>query len=201
MPKSDGYGQNVQYPVLSDSPNIETAFQTAVNGIVPQTVMRFANANARAAALINEFSPRPGMITYLIAEDRYEGRMADNTWQPLSPGPWQPLSLKSGFSVQSGSPGFRVVNGVVQLRGRLRRTNGGQFSTGTDWVFATLPEAVRPSTASYWVTPVEMGAGIYYGRTELSPTSGELLIQTPPGATSTTNGLKWTGLDGLSYSL
>ncbi|WP_425837352.1 hypothetical protein [Streptomyces fractus] len=201
MPKNDGYAQNVQYPVLSDAPNIETAFQTLVNGVVPQTVMRFTNANARAAALVGDYAPRPGMLTYLISEDRYDGRMQDGSWQPLSPGPWIPLTLKSGYSVQSGSPGYRVVNGTVFLRGRIKRTNSGQFSTGTDWIFATLPKSILPSTAQYWVTPVEMGAGIYYGRTELSPTTGELLLVTPPGATSTKNGLTWSGLDGLSYAL
>ncbi|MFF3312470.1 hypothetical protein [Streptomyces sp. NPDC002952] len=180
---------------------METALQTLVNGVVPLGTLRFANANARAAALIGDYAPRPGMITYLIAEDRYEGRMADGSWQPLSPAPWQPLTLKTGFSVHSGSPGYRVVNGSVQLRGRIKRTNGGQFSTGTDWVFATLPADVRPATFSYWITPVEMGAGIYYGRTQLDSDTGELMIQTPPGATSTSNGLKWSGLDGLSYSL
>lgn len=201
MPKNDGYAQNVQYPVLSDAPNVETAFQTLVNGVVPLGTMRFANANARSAALVGDYKPRPGMITYLIAEDRYEGRMADGTWAPLTPGPWIPLALRSGYSVHSGSPGYRIVNGTVQLRGRIRRTNNGQFGTGTDWVFATLPASVRPSTYSYWITPVEMGAGIYYGRTQLDSDSGELMIQTPPGATSTSNGLKWSGLDGLSYSL
>ncbi|KUF18862.1 hypothetical protein AT728_07460 [Streptomyces silvensis] len=141
------------------------------------------------------------MITYLSGEDRYDARMSDGTWQPITPGPWKPLDLKSGYSVQSGSPGYRVVNGIVHLRGRIRRTNGGQFSTGTDWTFATLPSSVRPETAQYWVTPVEMGAGIYYGRTELSPTTGELMVVTPPGASSTTNGLKWTGLDGITYGI
>jgi hypothetical protein len=172
-----------------------------VNGTVAQTVLRFDTANARAAALVGAYAPRPGMVTYLIAEDRYEGRMFDGTWQPLTPGPWQPLTLNSGFSVHSGSPGYRVVNGSVQLRGRIKRTNGGQFSTGTDWTIAVIPASVRPATYSYWVTPVEMGAGIYYGRTQLNSDTGELTIQTPPGATSTANGLHWSGLDGLSYSL
>ncbi|MDX2575901.1 hypothetical protein PV332_10455 [Streptomyces scabiei] len=201
MPGNDGYAQNVSYPVLGDAPNIETAFQTLVNGVVPLGVLRFSNANARAATLVGDYAPRPGMLTYLVAEDRYEGRMSDGTWQTLTPGPWQPLTLKSGFSVQSGSPGYRVINGLVHLRGRIRRTNNGQFATGTDWTVATLPASIRPETTQYWVTPVEIGAGIYYGRTQLDYDTGDIVVQTPPGATSTTNGLKWTGLDGLSYSL
>lgn len=202
MPKGDDYGQNVPYALLSDGkPNIETLTKSLVNGVVPLTVMRFDNANARSAALTGATKPVPGMITYLAAEDRWDGRQADGTWTPLSPGPWKPLSLKSGIVANSGSPGYRVFNGMVFLRGRLSRSNGKQFATGTDWALANLPSSVRPSTFSYWITPVEMGAGIYYGRTELHSDSGDLILNTPPGATSTTDGLTWTGLDGLCYSL
>ncbi|MET7939642.1 hypothetical protein [Streptomyces sp. NPDC005302] len=201
MPKNDSYSQGVQTPVLGDSPDIEVALSTLAAGIVPKTIMRFADANARAAALTGTTKPVPGMVTYLIAEDRYDGRMGDGTWQALTPGNWQPITTNTGVAAQSGSPGYRVINGIVHLRGRFRRTNNGQFATGTDWSIATLPSAIRPETDQYWVTPVEIGAGIYYGRTQLNYDTGLIIVQTPPGATSTSNGLHWTGIDGLSYSL
>ncbi|MFD9205964.1 hypothetical protein ACFVZM_06750 [Streptomyces sioyaensis] len=201
MPSFDGYSQKVPYPNLTDAADIETAMQSLVNGVVPQTVMRFASASARAAALVNGFVPKPGMITYLIAEDRYDGRMADGSWQPLSPSGWKPLTPASGMVTQSGSPGYQVVNGSVQLRGRFARASGGQYTTGTDWLLTTIPSAYRPPTYQYWVTPVEMGAGIYYARTELAYDTGQIIVQVPPGSTSTTNGLHWAGIDGLTYSL
>ncbi|MFF4478685.1 hypothetical protein ACFY1A_16945 [Streptomyces sp. NPDC001520] len=200
MPKNDLFGQGVQYPALSDVPDIETALGGIVNGLVGRTVLRFANANARAAALTGSSAPVPGMITYLVAEDRYDARMADGTWQPLSPGPWKPLSLSTGMVTHSGNPGYSLTNGMVSLRGRLARSNGGQYTTGTTWQLATLPSAYRPTANMYMVTPIEIGAGIYYGRTEIL-TTGEINVITPPGSTSTVNGMHWTGLDGLSYSL
>lgn len=200
MPKSDAYSQGVQYPALSDAPNIETQMQTLVNGVVPRVVMVFADANARAAALTGATKPTAGMITYLKAEDRYEARMADGSWQMLTPGPWKPFTIKNDMAAHSGSPGASLTNGVVQLRGRLRRLNNGQFSTGTTWELGTLSSAYRPSANMYFITPVEIGAGIYYGRTEIL-TDGSINVITPPGASSTTNGLKWTGLDGITYSV
>ncbi|MYW28313.1 hypothetical protein [Streptomyces sp. SID2119] len=201
MPTSDGYGQGVQYPVLSDAPNIELAFQTAVHSLASRSVMRFANANERSAVLKGQFAPVPGMVTYLIAEDRYYARMKDGSWQPLTPEPWKPLTLKSGFVAESGSPGYRVMNGLVHLRGRIARTGNGRFTTGTEWTIANLPAAVRPSTWSYWVTPVEIGASIYFSQTKFEASTGDITVVVPPGQTSTTNGLHWTGLDGCSYSL
>ncbi|MFI0211964.1 hypothetical protein ACH4OV_25250 [Streptomyces diastaticus] len=201
MPKTDSYSQNVRYPLLSDAPNIETDTAAIVNGIVPLTVMRFSNANARAAALSGSVSAKPGMVTYLVSEDRFDGRMQDGSWQALTPQPWKPLTIKSGFVARSGSPGYRVVNGIVHLRGRIERSNGGRFTTGEDWVIANIPAAVRPATYSYWVTPVEMGAGIYYARTQLNADTGDIMVQVPPGQTNNTGGLHWVGLDGCTFSL
>ncbi|MGW1551600.1 hypothetical protein, partial [Streptomyces sp. NPDC002346] len=144
MPKADGYGQNVQYPVLSDAPNIETAFQTAVNGMVALGVLRFANANERAATLIGTYAPRPGMITYLIAEDRWDRYDGDKKWRPMSPGPWKTITFASGYSANGGSPGYRLINGEVQLRGSFRRTNGTDLPATVETTFTTLPTEARP---------------------------------------------------------
>ncbi|GAA1064680.1 hypothetical protein [Streptomyces asiaticus] len=201
MPKNDLWGQGVQYPALSDVPDIETALGGIVNGIVGRTVMRFANANARAAALTGSSAPVPGMITYLLAEDRYDVRMANNTWQTLTPGPWQVLPFASGIGADGGSPGYRSVNGDVQLRGRVNRTNGGRFtySNAADWLLATLPTAVRPSSTEYWTQAVEIGAGTYYCRLELR-SDGSLIARIPPEADGTTGGLHWISI-AWRYSL
>lgn len=159
MPNPDSYGQQVQYPALSDAPNIETATSTMVNGIVPLTVMRFANANARSAALSGTSSPRPGMITYLIAEDRWDRYEADNVWRPMSPGPWKPLTFASGYGAEAGSPGYRIVNGSVELRGVFRKTSGAALTVGTQTTFATLPSEAQPTASRAFYTPASSGAG------------------------------------------
>ncbi|CAO0836099.1 Phage tail protein OS=Streptomyces microflavus OX=1919 GN=Smic_81170 PE=4 SV=1 [Streptomyces microflavus] len=85
MPTTDGYGQKVPYPVMSDAPNIELAFQGAVNALTKQTVLRFANANERSAMLMGAFAAVPGMLSYLIAEDRWDQFDGDGVWRPLTP--------------------------------------------------------------------------------------------------------------------
>ncbi|CAM5387655.1 hypothetical protein SMICM304S_02375 [Streptomyces microflavus] len=84
MPTTDGYGQKVPYPVMSDAPNIELAFQGAVNALTKQTVLRFANANERSATLMGAFAAVPGMLSYLIAEDRWDQFDGDGVWRPLT---------------------------------------------------------------------------------------------------------------------
>jgi hypothetical protein len=200
MPRNDAYSQGVQYPVLGDSPDIEVATQTIVNGIVPKTVMRFANANARAAALSGEAAPVPGLITYLIAEDRFDRRDGDGVWRPLSPGPWKPLALSSGYSANSGSPGYRIVNGDVHLRGTIGRSNASALATNTVTQFATLPTEARPvggfrffTVPTQWTT--NGGATYIHGRVEVEP-DGKVSYLLPIGSRS-----EWVGLDSIRFSI
>lgn len=69
MPGTDNYSQNITYPKLGDAPNIESPLASLVNGITPQTIMRFPSASARSARLT---SPVAGMVSWLAAEGRFE---------------------------------------------------------------------------------------------------------------------------------
>ncbi|MEU3729999.1 hypothetical protein AB0E81_11400 [Streptomyces sp. NPDC033538] len=200
MPRNDAYSQGIQYPVLGDAPDIEVATQTIVNGVVPQTVMRFANANARAAALTGDAKPVPGMITYLIAEDRWDRRDGDGVWRPLSPGPWKPMTLSSGYSANSGSPGYRIVNGDVLLRGTISRSNGAELATNTVTQFGTLPSEARPiSGYRFFTVPTQWtvtgGVTYIHGRVEIEP-DGKMSFLLPIGSRSA-----WVGLDGIRFSI
>ncbi|MGW0566062.1 hypothetical protein [Streptomyces tauricus] len=198
MSTLDSYGQNIPAPTLGDEPNIETLIPT-VNAVVQRSVMRFQNATARAAVLTGPLAPVHGMLTDLIDEDRID-RWDGTRWNPITPGPWHAFPVGSGIVAHSGSPGYRYVNGKVEFRGRFARTGGGQFSTGTDWLIGTMPVGWRPPSYTYWIVPVEIGAGIYYARAEIRD-NGQIIAYTPPGATSTTNGMKWLGLEDSSYPL
>jgi hypothetical protein len=206
MPSNDSYGQGVQYPVLSDTPNIETATATLVNGVVPLSVMRFANANARAAALTGASTPRPGMITYLIAEDRWEARQGDNTWLLLSDGPWTPLAFSSGYAANAGSPGWRrKAGGGIELRGTVKRSNNGNLITdGTIVQFATLPSAVAPATGRYYVTGsnrvTTSGVTHYTARVEVGSDAALRYTVEAGGGTGTTQSPPWFALDGIQFS-
>ncbi|MGW6946199.1 hypothetical protein ACWGHD_04650 [Streptomyces xanthophaeus] len=69
---TDAYGQGTQVASLTDAPNAQT-LATNLAAMAGQTVMRFANAAARAAAIT---SPVAGMVAYLVSEKRityYDG--------------------------------------------------------------------------------------------------------------------------------
>lgn len=206
MPGNDAYNQSVQYPVLGDAPDIEIATKGIVNGIVPLTVMRFANANARAAALSGTTKPVPGMITYLIAEDRWEGYQGDKTWLLLSDGPWQPLTMASGFSAFAGSPGWRKkAGGGIELRGRIIKSNKGNLDDTSDLVkFASIPTAVAPGSTRYFITPSKRvttsGVTRYTARVGVM-TDGSLQYNVEAGGgTGNSADPAWFGLDGIQFS-
>lgn len=206
MPKDDKYGQNVQYPVLADVPNIETALATLVNGVVPLTVMRFDNANARAAALTGASKPVPGMITYLVAEDRYEGRMADGSWLLLSDGGWVPLNYASGYTAFGGSPGWRrKAGGGIELRGRLQRTNGGNLvDDGTETTMATIPASVAPASNRIYLVATSRktvsGVTRYTARVVVQPSGVISYTVEFGGGTGTSADPAWVCLDGIQFS-
>lgn len=195
MTAADGYSQNIPVPSLGDAPNIE-ALKALVDALASPGILRYQNATARAVAIP---TPVHGMLTDLIDEDRID-RWDGTRWNPITPGPWHAFPYATGIGAHSGSPGYRYVNGKVEFRGRFRRTNSGQFTTANDWLLGTMPVGWRPSSYTYWIVPIEMGAGIYYGRAEVHD-DGTIIAQTPPGSTSTTNGMHWLGLEDSSYPL
>ncbi|MFJ6636574.1 hypothetical protein ACIQMR_35200 [Streptomyces sp. NPDC091376] len=208
MPGTDGYGQNVPRPVLGDAANIETAMAALVNGVVPLTVMRFANANARAAAFDSEFPLVPGMVTYLIAEDRWEARRSDGTWLLLSDGPWQPLSYASGYVANAGAPAWRQkAGGGIELRGRIMKSGGANFTADNQWrVFATLPTVARPAAARYFIAAARHtvdgdNQSHQTARVQVA-TDGEMSFGVELGGGTGIPGSDpaWFSLDGIQFS-
>lgn len=158
MPLFDSKGQQIPYPVLTDKPNAQTAFQNLVEAVTPKVVMSFASASVRGATLPD---PTAGMVSWLIDVKRlevYDG----GAWVAFSVGTsvWKPLDLASGYSEadnnNQGPCEYRIVNlsGVdaVMFRGGFHITytsdgrppnwdgvRGGQFTT------TVLPSAFHPA--------------------------------------------------------
>ncbi|MFD6364491.1 hypothetical protein ACFWFX_32310, partial [Streptomyces roseolus] len=154
MPGVDDFGQNVPHPLLTDPPNIEAAVGNPVAAMVPRLNMVFADANARSAAIP---SPVAGMEVFLIAEKRKE-LYTGTAWIPLTPGPWTPLTFTSEYTAYFGSPGYRVVGDEIQMRGVIKRVDGGQLKSNPvgGWLsIATLPAAARPSATKDMPIAVE----------------------------------------------
>jgi hypothetical protein len=151
MPGTDRYGQNVPYPKLSDTPNIETAMSTLVNGAVGLTNMTFSDANARAAAIS---SPVRGMETYLIAENRKD--IFDGTaWRQIPTSPtWTSYSgTWSGFasfgSSQQSSRYWRYGN-RVELVAEVVGGAGTNLGPGNITVNLPFPAASVGSSFFGW---------------------------------------------------
>ncbi|MGW7350936.1 hypothetical protein [Streptomyces sp. NPDC054784] len=196
MATTDKWGQGISLPTLLDEPNIEALIAT-VNALASPGIMRFQNATARAASIP---SPTAGMVTALVNEARIDWHDGSR-WDALTPGPWRAFPFFGAHQANSGAPGYRYVNGQVQLRGKTERTAGGQYYTGGDgWNIGQLPSGWRPSTFQHFSVPTELGASIYSVRLQIA-TDGTVTIHTPPGATSTSNGLHWVAMDGCAFPL
>lgn len=193
MAGSDSYGQNVPYPKLNDVPNAEIGFGGMANALAALSNMTFANANARAATLT---APVVGMETYLVAEGRKE--YFDGTaWTTITPGQWKPITFGSGYAARSGSPSYRIVNGVVQMRGTLQRTGGNPFVPMTQLPIVTsLPAEARPTGSRWFIVATEWTNSIH-ARIEVNA-DGTMNAIVPE---QTGTAPSWVGLDGVSFSL
>lgn len=69
MPADDEYGQGIDLWQMTDAPDIPAAIKALADGVIPRSVLRYASASARGAAID---APVDGMMTWLIAEGRLE---------------------------------------------------------------------------------------------------------------------------------
>jgi hypothetical protein len=193
MPGTDNYGQSIPVPALTDAPNAFTGFDGIVEPLTQRSVMRFASASARTATLT---SPVGGMVTYSSAEDRYDVYTAGLGWVPLTTGTWNALPYGGAFNAFAGTPGYRLVNGVVELRGQVGMISGGTFTNaGSPYVIATLPSGYRPTGYSPQLIGATELATNYYYRLGVG-TDGTLNAYIPSGGSP-----HWVGLDGLRIPL
>lgn len=152
MPLTDGYGQNITYPTLTDKPNAQTLGQGIVDGLTPRSVMRFASASVRGGTIT---VPVEGMMTWL--QDVNLLQVFDGSaWVTVAAGTsiWTNISLASGFTDNGNSNGtaqYRVVNlfgePSIMLRGGLNVTyTSGNIANGGIINSTALPSSARPST-------------------------------------------------------
>lgn len=152
MPLTDGYGQGITYPTLTDKPNAQTLGQGIVDGLTPRVVMQFSSAVVRGGTLSK---PTPGMVTWLRDVGRLE--VFDGTsWIAFGYGqnPWRTVFLSAGWTQNGNSQGsfqYRVVQEygekVIKFRGGIGRPLGYPSSLPA---FFQLNQTPLPSDA--WPT-------------------------------------------------
>lgn len=193
MPATDKYGQEIPYSLLTDAADAQQLGKGIADAAAGRSVMRFASAANRGATLAGDSAPQEGMVAYLKDADRLDYYDGAN-WNPLTPGPWIPFPVASGISYNSGSPAYRLVNGSVELRGTLRRTDGEGFAEATTTHVGTLPGGYWPAYYRYYVTATEWAAQLF-ARIEIDPTNGHVNALIQSGSPH------WICLDGISSSL
>ncbi|MFI1580004.1 hypothetical protein [Embleya sp. NPDC020630] len=72
MAGTDIYGQGVPYSLLSESPDVQVLGKPLADAIGRLGAKVFLSASNRGAVMTGGSAPTAGMITYLVAEDRFD---------------------------------------------------------------------------------------------------------------------------------
>lgn len=147
MPSPDDYGQNIGLWQMTDAPSIPDAIQLLADGVIQRSVMRFASASARGAALVGDVAPVEGMATWLQDVNRleiYDGSSWVTPPQTLT-STTTGLSVSSGFALNDWS-GYREGRMVVVdiYLSRTGATINADTGNIVDTVCCTLPSGWRP---------------------------------------------------------
>lgn len=154
MATTDSYGQGVSIASLTDAPNAETLAKNIADAIVSRSVMRFASASARTAALTGVSAPVEGMVSWLQDSNLlyvYDGSawLAQSTllmdWTPLT----SIGSFASGFSASASPPPrmrklIELGTEVWEYEGRIAIVSGTLTAATTKTVF-TFNAGYRPT--------------------------------------------------------
>jgi hypothetical protein len=196
MAGTDSYGQGVVVAALTDAPNAETLARNIVDATIPRSVMRFASASARAAALTGSTAPVEGMVTWLQDVNLlyvYDG----TSWvaQPTVTMDWTALSslgsYAGGFTASTPPPRMRKLNllgtEVWEYEGAI---NVSSLPAATTTLAFTFNSGHRPVTGRGFVTYNSS----HYGTRVTVATDGKLSFSVPTEAGSSVSKV-W--LDGM----
>ncbi|MFF4090417.1 hypothetical protein ACFYY9_26575 [Streptomyces nigra] len=155
MPTTDDYGQGINIASLTDAPDAGKLAKDIVNAIAQRSILRYASASARGAALTGATAPVEGMLSWLQDVNRldlYDGAgwvavsVGASAWTTITPAsPW----TQNGNS--NGTLQYRILNisgeESIQFRGALGRSSYPTSPAGSYVVNnSALPSAARPAT-------------------------------------------------------
>jgi hypothetical protein len=191
MAGTDSYGQGVTVAALTDAPNAETLARNIADAIAQRSIMRFASASARAAALTGATAPVEGMVTWLQDVNLlyvYDG----SSWVSLFPTSvvmdWTALSAlgtyAGGFSASTPPPRMRKLSilgtEVWEYEGAINVTT---LPAATTTLAFTFNASYRPSTGRGFITYNSS----HYGTRVTVASDGKLSFSVPTEAGSSIN--------------
>ncbi|WP_405964857.1 hypothetical protein OG713_34980 [Streptomyces sp. NBC_00723] len=197
MAGTDDYGQGVTVAALTDAPNAETLARNIANAIVQRSVMRFASASARSAALTGATAPVEGMVSWLQDVNGlyyYDG----SAWQLMNvieTMAWTNLSslgsYAGGFSASTPPPRMRKLSmlgtEVWEYEGAIAISSLAAAATTTMFTFSA---GHRPASGRGFMTYNSS----HYGSRVTVGSSGTLTASVPTEAGS---GVSKIWLDGM----
>jgi hypothetical protein len=203
MPTTDAYGQGISITTGTDAPDIPATAQALADGLVPRSVMRFASATARNAALT---APVGGMVAFLTDTKLFTG-YDGSAWVVLAAGTqaWTTIPLATGYSHDgngNGSAQYRIVNlfgePTVMLRGGVGLTYpSGSLPNSSIMTSSALPSAARPTSLRTITCACSATTSTVTSLKLDAQTSGHFLIV----GTDATDKPPWISLNGCFYSL
>lgn len=160
MPADDDYGQNISLWQMTDAPSIPDAIKALADGLIPRSVLRYASASDRGAAVDN---PVEGMVTYRQDANLLEV-YTGSAWvtpPPSITSTTSGLTSLSGFSINSF---YGVKQGqMVVLDMYVQRTGAAiQHTTANipDTACCISPSGWRPTHQTingFWDSGTESG--------------------------------------------
>ncbi|TXS19580.1 hypothetical protein EAO71_33750 [Streptomyces sp. ms191] len=186
----DDYGQGISIADLLTAPNAETLGKNIANPLAARSMMRFASASARTAALTGVSAPVEGMLSYLQDTNKvylYEG----SSWVELARYQAPVLAQTStnmtftGSTFANGSSPLSAVivmppSGKIHVNWGVRCDNTVGANTLTCPIAAGVVTGIVYSptddVATQWANTVS--AGPFVGLQEITAPAGESVTVT-----------------------
>lgn len=205
MPTTDSYGQGIDIAALTDAPDGPKAVRDLADGVIPRSILRFADAAERNATLTGATAPVAGMMAWLDAEEiltLYDGA----AWVTVATATtsWTTLSLAAGYAHDGNSNGnaqYKRINvggaDMIVMRGGISITySGGNLPNSGNLLSSVLPTTARPTTVrTLNVTCSNLSSSVSAFKMD-AETSGQLELAQASGSTP-----PWISLNGVMYSL
>lgn len=177
------------FPAGSDADNVPADLQALAVWASTRTVMRFADAAARDAALT---SPAAGMVAWLDTPGSVTIRTASawrTLWSALS---WTDITLESPFTTYGTTPQAALDGGnFIVLRGGVQRSTPATQIAGNS-VLGTLPSSFgTPLTGDYPIASQWLG----------DVTTSRLYVATNRQITYVGQSTGWASLNGVRIPL
>lgn len=157
---TDQWGQGIDTLDYTDKPDLVTLGETLRDSLTPRSVMRFANATARDAAITTPAAGMPCWLADVKALQVYDGAV----WTAPAP------AVATSTTGLTAATGFSAVSFSGRNSGHLYTVNATWSRTGTDiaadsagnitdTALGVLPSGFRPPETMYALVGDGFGCG------------------------------------------